>query len=106
MPSEWWVDVFKFLPRRNLLLSVQPTCRRFHLLAEQCVDNVHVIRHSEDFLAGLKSDLPEANKQFEQLAASDASLQKHFLLVGTWISMYSARITTISTWNVYIPSIR
>lgn len=74
--------MFKFLPRRDLLCSVQPVSHRFHALAEHKVDNLHIIRHSHDFLDGLKSDLPEANKQYTELIASDSSLAKHFRLDG------------------------
>lgn len=74
------MDVFKHLSRRELLRSVQPTCQSLHAIAELYVDNVHIVHHVGSFLDGLEQDLPEANKQCEELAASDASLAKHFRL--------------------------
>uniref|UniRef100_A0A914HC56 F-box domain-containing protein n=1 Tax=Globodera rostochiensis TaxID=31243 RepID=A0A914HC56_GLORO len=67
LPTELWTDSFKMLSRRELLRHVQPVCRRFHAICEQNVPNVHVIEHFDPFLEGLAKNLPEANRQFDDL---------------------------------------
>ncbi|KAI3420014.1 hypothetical protein GPALN_003351 [Globodera pallida] len=82
LPTELWTDSFKMLSRRELLRHVQPVCRRFHAICEQNVANVHVIEHFDPFLEGLAKNLPEPNRQFEDLKGSGANLAKHFRLKG------------------------
>lgn len=78
LPTEVFMEIFKYISRRDLLRRVQPVCNRFHTIAERYIPNLHVINKLIRFLDGLSYGQTEAKKHFATLSDSYIDLERYF----------------------------